>query len=302
MNDTDKFSLEFAGVYVQAPNSVLVTSEVEDLSAKEVDHAYVYLHYDGTWYQLAQWADAVVSMAHVGPPTVLFFLTANGKVFRRAGGKITEELIDPSNEGPSDLLQMRKLIAVGEELVAVGMARRAYRRSTEGTWSRIDETCFVPRSERTEATGFNDVVEIDGGLLAVGLKGEIWHYDGKVWRKEASPTEVTLTCVTRAADRRIVIGGLGGVLITGHPGTWSILDHGKTRADFWSAVTFGDKAMLSTTDGIFALAGTALEPVPLGAAAATRFLSAVPGKIWSVGGADALSSTDGVTWVVEPRP
>lgn len=240
---------------------------------------------------------------------MLFFLTSNGKVFRRAGGKITEEVIDPASEG--DLLQMRKLIAVGEELVAVGMARRAYRRSAEGAWSRIDETCFVPRSERnsgavgalrTEATGFNDIVEIDGGLLAVGLKGEIWHYDGNVWRKEASPTGVTLTCVTRTADRRVVIGGLGGALLTGHPGTWSILDHGKTRADFWSAVAFDEKAMLATTEGIFALAGTALEPVPLGAAASTRFLSAVPGKIWSAGGADVLSSTDGTTWVVEPRP
>lgn len=299
MNDTEQFKLEFTGVYLQASNCALLTSEVEEFSAKQIDHTYAYLFYDGKWYMLKQWPNAIVSMTHSSNgPTQLFFLTANGKVYRRAGGNISEEIIDPSDEGPSDLLLMRKLISVSNELFAVGMARRAYRRDSNGIWFKIDDTCFVRRQDRTSATGFNDVAAYGDGLLAVGYKGEIWRYDGKGWHSEPSPTNVTLTCVAVSDEAGAVIAGLGGLLIKGTSGAWSEVVHQERTGDFWGAVSFKGSVYLSSREGVFKLTGNQLTRVQIDAHSkhTTAYVSATSDAIWSVGPSDIYSSGDGISW------
>jgi hypothetical protein len=305
MADTDTFKLEFTGVHVQAPNCALVTAEVEEFIDKKIDHTYAYLFYDGKWYMLKQWPNAVVSMAHVSNgPTQLFFLTSNGKVYRRAAGVITEEVVDTSEEGPSDLLLMRRLIAVGTDLFAVGMARRAYRRDAQGTWSPIDDSCFVRRRQRNSATGFNDVAACGAELLAVGYKGEIWSFDGGSWRMDQSPANVTLTCLTPLDSERFVVAGLGGLLMLGKRGTWRVINQTQTSGDFWGAATLQGEVFLSTRDGVFRFAEDDLQRVTLDEvrSPSTAYLSATPGALWSVGPGDIYSSPDGKAWTKMENP
>jgi hypothetical protein len=305
MADTDAFKLEFTGVYVQAANCALVTSEAEEFANKQIDHTYAYLFYDGKWYLLKQWPNAVVSMAHLSNgPTQLFFLTANGKVYRRASGTITEEIVDTSDEGPSDLLLMRRMIALGDELVAVGMARRAYRRSVRGAWSAIDASCFVARKDRTSATGFNDVVACESGLIAVGYKGEIWVFDGSMWRLDASPTNVNLTCITPTSTGEFVVAGLGGMLLLGSPGNWRLISHDVAGADFWSAVNFKGEVYLSSRGGVYRLTGESLHSVNLDRerAPTTAYLSCSSEVMWSAGTTDLYSTADAVTWLRMENP
>ena len=306
MNDTDKFKLEFTGVYLQMPNCALLSSEAEELAEEQVDHSYVYMHFNDKWYIIEQWPNAVVSMCHTGvTPAQLFFLCANGKVYRRYKSVITEELIDPSDEGPSDLLLMRRIIAVGDELVAVGMARRAYKRSSAGAWAAIDASCFVRRKDRTSATGFNDVVSFRAGLLAAGYKGEIWIYDGSTWTQDTSPTNVTLTCMASEPDgSAVVIAGLGGLVLSGLPGAWRVLTQNVTAGDFWGAVAFDGRVYLSNGDGVFKVDGNQLQRVSIDAQTkpSTGFLASRDSCIWSVGARDLYRSTDAVTWTRLPFP
>jgi hypothetical protein len=304
MNDTEKFNLEYTGVYVQAANCVVVHSEAEDLAEKQIDHTYSYLYFNGKCLNLKQWPNAIVGTAHLGnDPIQLFFLTANGKVYKRVKGVVTEEILDTSDEGPSDLLLMRNLIAVGEQLIAVGMARRAYRRSSAGSWSAIDASCFVRRQDRKSATGFNTVVAVGGELVAAGYKGEIWRYDGASWSAESSPTNVNLTCAA-AARGEVIIAGLAGLIVRGTPGSWSVFSQTITSANFWSAVEFNDDIYLSNDEGVFKLSRDRFEPVQLDASRkpTTMYLSAKKEAIWSVGQKDIYSSADGKTWVREENP
>jgi len=306
MSDTDKFKLEYTGVYVQTRDCTLITSEAEEFSEKQIDHSYVYGYVKDKWYIVKQWPNAIVSMAHVGgDPAQLFFLCANGKVYKRFQKVVTEELIDPSDEGPSDLLLMRRMIAVGDELVAVGMARRAYKRSSTGAWAAIDNSCFVRRKDRTSATGFNDVVSFRQGLLACGYKGEIWIYDGATWTQDSSPTNITLTCMAGVpGGSAVVIAGLGGIVLSGLPGAWQVLPQQQTGADFWGAAAFDDNVYLSNADGVFKVAGKQLQRVPIDANAkpSTAFLSARDSCICSVGAQDIYRSGDAVNWtrVINP--
>jgi len=305
MADSDAFKLEFTGVHVQAVNCALVTSEAEEFAEKQIDHTYAYLFYDSKWYLLKQWPNAVVSMAHLSNgPTQLFFLTANGKVYRRASGVITEEIIDPSDDGPSDLLLMRRMIAIGDELIAVGMARRAYRRDVHGSWNAIDASCFVARKDRTSATGYNDVVAYQSGLIAVGYKGEIWVYEGFAWRLDPSPTNVILTCIAPTLTGEFVIAGLGGIVLVGSPGRWRLVSHDLAGAEFWSAVNFKGQVYLSSRSGVYRLEDQSLKPIALDSdrKPTTAYLSCTAESMWSAGSTDLYSTTDAVTWCRMENP
>ncbi|HEU0179348.1 MAG TPA: hypothetical protein VFV58_34215 [Blastocatellia bacterium] len=305
MSDTQKFDLHYTGVYLQAANCALVSSETAELSGKNIAHTYVYLFFDGKWYTLERWPNAIVGMCHLGTDSIqLFFLCANGKVYKRVKGVITEEIIDPSDEGPSDLLLMRNMIAVGEELIAVGMARRAYRRSQGGEWSAIDATCFVSRKDRTSATGFNAVAAAGGTLIAVGHKGEIWRFDGQQWSMEESRPNVTLTGVSATDEGDFVIVGLDGVIMRGAPGSWRTIDHGATTQNFWGVVLFQDRMYVSNYGGVFCLNDSALETVTIepDREISTAYLSATRDAIWSVGVQDIYTSSDGVMWTRVENP
>jgi hypothetical protein len=306
MSDTEQLGLELTGVFVHDTRGVMVTAETEDGARKGIDHTNVYWHNDGRWFSVAQWPNAIVGSTFLPlSPLERFFLTANGKVYRRIKSSITEEMIDASDDGPSDLLLMQSVIDVRGELFAVGMARRAYRRTGPDQWRAIDQTCVVPRADRKEAVGFTDLAgDRPDNIVAVGYKGEIWRYDGERWHQDASPTDVTLTAVAQASPTEFTVCGLRGTVIVGGPGHWSVVAQNVTKADFWGAAHFNGRSFVSNHDGVFALDGGGLRRCypQTGEKDRTAYLSAGSTSIWSVGQRHVAWSADGVDWTEVESP
>lgn len=307
-SDTELLGLELTGVFVHNIRGVIVTSETEVGSNKGIDHTNVYWYNEdeNKWYFLAQWPNAIISSTFLPlSPLERFFLTANGKVYRRIKSEITQEIIDTSDEGPSDLLLMKSIKEIEGEIIAVGMGRRAYKRNKSGQWKPIDQTCFVKRLERKESIGFNDVAGIDmNNIVAVGYKGEIWYYNGDSWKEELSPTKVTLTGIVQISSTEFIICGLKGLIIKGSFGNWNVLKQNITTSDFWGIASFHGKCFVSNYDGVYIINDSNIEKCypEVNQKNKTAYLSSGSNSIWSVGLQSVAKSLNGIDWIEIENP
>ena len=299
-DDTSRLDLEFTGIYLHSDALATLTAETAELSEKNIDHALLYFYMSGKWYGLKK-PDAIVSACalQLNPPQ-LYFLSPNGRVYKRIQGQDSVEVIDKNDDGPSDLLQMKAMRLIGGELYVVGMARRAYKRGPDGVWQAIDGSCFVPRGERKESLGFNAVAgQGPTNIYAVGYKGEIWHFDSRVWHQELSPTNLTLTCIVCESNGSVFAAGLSGILLVKQGQKWEVLPQTKTKDNFWGMVAFRGAIYVSTQSGIFKVVGQDLEPVALTSmpAPSSGLLGSTTSTMWSVGNKDIFSTSDGLSWV-----
>jgi hypothetical protein len=295
----------FTDVYAHRRDRVVVPSIVDEIDADGIEHSLIFLRLGDEWkYRMIE--APVTSCCIFDEPTPkVFNLTANGKVeIFELPGYATEE-IDRSEEGPSDLVNMRVVRPIGHRIYAAGMARHVYRRDRPGQWTAIDLGVFVPRAQRTNAVGFNAIAgRGENELYAAGYQGEIWFFDGGSWQQQISPTNVALTGMTVLPDGTVYVCGLAGVLIRGRAGQWASIPQELTSEDFWSIVEFSGHIYMANYDGVFRLDGDVLVPVDmhLEAAGSTAYLSAADGVLWSVGQKDIVRTEDGIYWTSVARP
>jgi len=303
--DTEDLNLEYTGVWVYAPVLVVVPAVAGELAEQNIDHAVMYSWRDEAWSTL-EYDDAIVGVVALRlDPIEMLFMAPNGTVYRRFKGKDYEEEIDTGDEGPSDLVHMRDIRMIDGKVFAVGMGRHAYVRGSGGTWTAIDETCFVPRAKRKKAVGFNAVAGFSAkDAYAVGLKGEIWHYDGKKWTQQDSPTNVALTSVMCAANGTVYVVGLAGTVLKGQRGKWSVIDHQAADGHFWSVRIFKGEVYVSGDDGVFRLKDDDLEHIKLKkrGEVSTAYLDANDKEMWSAGRNEIFRTRDGRTWTEGPKP
>lgn len=134
-------------------------------------------------------------------------------------------------------------------------------------------------------------------MVAVGLKGQLWTWDGKAWKERSSGTNVLLAAVCCAGNGVTYAGGRGGVLLGGSGDVWEAVEH-DVEEDIWDLAWFQDHLYVSTHAGVFRLeVGKGLEPVDFGKEKpeTTYQLSVAPGVLWSVGSRDIVSF-DGAKW------
>jgi hypothetical protein len=175
------------------------------------------------------------------------------------------ETIDPSDDGPNRLRHITAVRPVGNELIAVGMQRMAYRRDLGSKrWLSFDEGMRVPRSS-PEITGLKDCDGSSGGnLLAVGFYGEIWRFAESKWTRLDSPIKVKLTSV-RCVDGQTayVAAGAGILRVEGNsPALFAALD--EAYATIRSLEWYRNELYAATNSGIFRLRNRRFEPVELG--------------------------------------
>ena len=69
--------------------------------------------------------------------------------------------------------------------------------------------------------GFEDIHGLDeSNIYAVGGHGDVWRYDGSIWRQCDFPSNEQLGTVTVAPDGKVYITGEGGSLWVGEKDTW----------------------------------------------------------------------------------
>lgn len=307
MSDTKDLELTYTGVSVASNGVAVVSTVIGDLAEQNIDHTLVYFWIERDW-SAYKTPNAITSMCW--PKTgnsETYCLSADGKVFTIYEDAAEFVVIDDSEEGPSDLVIMKEIRLIDDKYYVVGMARRAYHSTNPKIgWQAIDSTCFVPRAKRHEVIGFSSIDGFNAReCYAVGHNGEIWVFDGNLWTKEQSPTNVLLTKVV--CDRlhgKVWIVGLAGTVIVGREGEWEIFEQTATKSDFWGVEAFRDMIFMSTDDGVYQVDGNELRFLRLEKKRSytTSYLSTNGAELWSVGDKHIYRTNDGVRWARVPAP
>jgi hypothetical protein len=222
------------------------------------------------------------------PAEKMVAIGEDGEVFTYVGGTDTDERIKPKP------ICLRNIGVVDGLAYACGMNRQVYRRSGENSWQAM----HAPAPKRNEDTGFE---AIDGfsakEIYAVGWEGEIWDWDGSKWLSRGSPTNLILTGVCCAGDKKVYACGQNGTLLRGRHDAWDVIDLEEFTDDFWDVHWFKRKLYLATMTELFTYTSAGLEPVDFGddAPGSCYRLTDAEGVLWSVG-SDDVFSFDGTGW------
>jgi hypothetical protein len=277
----------------------LITANDAAMSEGYIDSSILYSLYRGTWYADAvPWLGCSETVCHV-PVERYLALGTDGSVSGAGGGtKVSESIancgVDPRKRGP---LREIRGIAKGRAY-AVGTCRQAYVRDGEDEWRCIDESAQIGDTPITD-TSFES---IDGfseqEIYTVGWEGEIWKYDGSVFSKQKSPTELALYKIRCAPDGFVYACGQLGTLLRGRHDQWEIINHESTREDLWGMEFFDGQLYVSSTHLVYLLENGKLNPVDFGddLPRTCYHLSAADGIMWSVGAKDVMEF-DGSDWV-----
>ncbi len=268
---------------------------IDELAEKKVPHCVIIAWEAGKFLSTTQkgWLLADVVQA---PPTqnehLLFFGTHGPYLEKDRHGDRNERITGPgiaiSDHGP-----LRCARTIGGSVYVVGGDRQAYQ-LTERGWQSIAQGTVLPGDDG-KIFSFEAV---DGfaadEIYAVGLRGEIWLYNGSVWHNLTSPTNVLLSSVCCAGDNTVYAAGLQGLLLHGRGDTWEVLDVGEFPYDFWDLCWFQGALYLATMYRVYRLDGETLTPLDCGVDTAGK-LACTDNVLWSIGAKDVVAF-DGQTW------
>jgi hypothetical protein len=297
-------AVTFTGVSIYKRNHVWVRAVGDDLAEQNVDHAVMLRWLDGAWGRKSIGRAVRATAFPEQPKLAITNMAVDGHVvFFTLPGEQTE-IVDASNEGPSDLVNLRDMRLIGGRLYVAGMARRVYRRDGPNQWIAIDQGVFVPRAARRQAIGFNSLDGLDEKhIYAVGYKGEIWFYNGQVWVQQDSPTNVVLNVVRCVSPTEIYACGMAGTILRGTNSQWRVVEQDATKKDFWGMAVFQGRVYVSNYDGVFVVEDAGLTPIDMRLKKiSTAYLDAADGVLWSVGERDAAYTEDGAKWTLVSHP
>ena len=293
--------LTFTRICVETVDRFFVTAVIDELANDKVDHTVLLSLSEGTWTS-GMFSKHMCGLAlKATVDSDLICVSVDGDVHAIADSGNSKHRIDSSEQGPSQLVTLRVVRRIGESLFAAGMAQRVYRMVDHVTWEAFDEGVFIPREERTEPCGFLALAgSSEDDLCAAGLRGRLWTRSKDGWEENCSPTNIALTAAAIMSDGRFCVGGLLGTVLLGRAGSWSVLEHGETKDDFWGCATFGGKTYLSTYKGIYCLSDDQSQLLPIelwdGSSPSTAVLHAASDSLWSIGQKDLSYSRDGEVW------
>lgn len=131
---------------------------------------------------------------------------------------------------------LNEVRSIGGKAYVVGTRGAVYRRVDAGRWQCIDTGCY-------DANNFDRGFEsIDGfsedEIYAVGEQGEMWLYDGSMWRQLDSPIHSALNAVVCGPTGVVYAAGANGCIIKGRGNQWQLLSGIPRSYEFWSIACF----------------------------------------------------------------
>ena len=133
-------------------------------------------------------------------------------------------------------------------------------------------------------------------IYAVGLQGEMWHFDGRAWQQIDSPTNANLFEVHCVSSELVYAVGANGVVVRGAGARWQVLQSDAFKDGLWGVASFGDEVYVAGFNGIARIVGNDLKPVTTGLGKIGGYrLRAKYGVLWSIGNEHVLRY-DGQKW------
>jgi photosystem II stability/assembly factor-like uncharacterized protein len=193
---------------------------------------------------------------------------------------------------------------VNGRLYAVCRDRRILERKGQGQWAEF------PGLERPAERLDPKVSTLDFGFVdmdafsetdvyAVGGKGDVWHYDGKEWRRRDFPSNEWLDTVCCAGDGEVYVSGNHGSLWVGSGDTWRRICAAKYTVSFNDTVWFADRLWCVNDYALYNLGKEGLEPadVPPSVQLTTRRLDVSADRsLMLSAGKRGASLFDGKQW------
>lgn len=271
----------------------------DDLARSNTPHGLCVQWTAGKWKQVGLVNKLITSIAVLAPGSrEMAAVCEFGTVIVYDGAASHEEEIRSINDSPAALGALRCIRGIRGRFYAAGMKRQVYVRLDKGRWMAIDNGARPP-VESKQVVGFESIDGFsDKEIYAAGWLGEIWKYDGKIWRQIDSPTNIILTNVCCAGDDNVYIAGRLGLLIRGRNQEWEVLDTHNFKEDFWGMAWYQGKLYLSTTRSVYSWEGDRLERVDFedDVPATCYQLSVAGDQMWSIGAKDVMAF-DGTEWV-----
>jgi hypothetical protein len=203
-----------------------------------------------------------------------------------------EEQVTSGERNPRTVGNIRSAARWGDEVIAVGMQRQAYRRSADGVWS--DMMQGFPDPAQGGVSGLECVLALSGDeVYAAGWHGEIWRFDGHLWQPVPSPTRqlITAMCLDPSSGQ-VLAAGRGGLLLRGRHGQWDLVPGGGCPADIWSMSGATGTVYAAGLGHLFALEDGVVEPLDVDATSFGELVEAGSGALWSLGRKDFLGRDD----------
>lgn len=188
---------------------------------------------------------------------------------------------------------MRKIRAVGDAVVAVGMNRQVYLLDQEELWHDVS----APRTDAKPVSGFEAVAGFDqDNFICAGWQGEIWQRKSAKWSKLKSPTKTLLIDLVVGPGKTVVACGLGGLIVTRAATAWSVFNQKLTKEDLFSVAQFAGTHYFASLKNVYMLTGESLVRVEIDKRPTTSHtLCTVEGGLAVIGAKDLLLLT-GRSW------
>lgn len=250
-NETRPFRLSFCSALEDG--SLFVAGIALELEDRDVAHTILWERIDGSWQRL-QWKNrtyGMIAFARAGDRTAVYMGYEGTIKLRSSLNGSTTEVVDGGPDGPSSLRTISTIRHFGDHLYVCGMRRMVYRRGIDSaSWSPID----TGLRQGVRDTALAGLYGFDGSaahnLVAAGIGGEVWHFDGNAWSAISSPTNLTLLAVRHISDERYVLGGeLGGIWVLDAK-RWIEIEHAHRNESFTCIDRWQGRCFLSTESGM----------------------------------------------------
>lgn len=296
-----RFSDEGSFVYgapINATSGYVVLS-FDELAINQVPHSIILKWDNGNFYECSKegWLCAGLAVLNKHSEPSLLAVSRFGKTVQFSGTTKLTGLIDINLDEDSKISKRGPICCVrsiGDHIYAVGGDRQCYRMENYNLWYAMDKSCR-PLPDETAIFGFQSVDGFSATeIYAVGWKGEIWQFDGAIWAKRDSPTNLLLTEVCCAGNGVVYAGGREGLLLHGRGDRWEIIDTKGLIDDIWSIRWFNHTLFISGMRGVYKLVDNVLETVDTGLTSFHK-LSLSENILWAVGEKE-IGTFNGLEW------
>ena len=166
------------------------------------------------------------------------------------GGVEFNEKTGPQRGGVLDIKTIKGVV------YGVGWSRSVCKREGPDQWVSIWNNLPIPKVKSTPELnryGFRAVDGFSGSdIYAAGGEGDVWHYDGKVWKQIPFPSNMLIYNVCCGGDGFVYIAGHGGTVFRGRGDKWTKICNGIASYWFNDMVWYQDKVWATNDYGICA--------------------------------------------------
>ena len=201
--------------------------------------------------------DHLVGGLSIYPKEQFVGVDMGGSVYAAGSGEggIEDSFVSWADEGPQRGAII-KLRTIDGHVYAAGGNRTVLRRDGKNDWHGFTSDLPTADEDDEDADSFGEgFQDIDGfsakDIYCVGGDGDVWHFNGKKWKRLAFPSNMSLESVCCAGDGYVYIGAQEGNVFKGKGDSWKRIYKGDLTLPFKDMVWHQGKVWCTSDYGLW---------------------------------------------------